>query len=94
MGSVARAAVHNLWGEESALGPQKWESSKADSADTKMSYGVYAVSPDCSRQLRKIVLLPFLMHYVGLLMQIYILVNIYLLVIFHLNFIGQCEMYF
>lgn len=53
MGSLARAAVHNLWGEESALGPQKWESSKADSADTKMSYGVYAVSPDCSRQLRK-----------------------------------------
>lgn len=38
---------------------------------------------------QKILLLPFLMRYVGLLMQIYILVNFCFLVIFQLNFIGQ-----
>lgn len=48
---------HSLWPEQQpticAIGSQKRESSKADSVDTKMSHGVYAVSPDCSQQLRK-----------------------------------------
>lgn len=43
---------------------------------------------------QKISLLPFLMHYAGFLMQIYILVSFYFLVVSQLNLIGQCEMYF
>jgi len=39
-------------------------------------------------------ILSFLMHDIGLFTQIYILDNFYLLVLFQLNFIGQCEMYF